>query len=111
MVLDALRDVPAAWDDTVGLAGQPGDHVVIARRKGDAWWLAGINGRQARAGSRVNLGRLGTLRGRWRIVQDGDGRDEVVERTAPVHEGPARAQIDLPAMAAGGGFLARLEAS
>jgi hypothetical protein len=34
-----------AWDETRLLAGYPGDHVVMARRAGDVWYIAGINGR------------------------------------------------------------------
>lgn len=38
-----LRDVPTAWDDTKLLDGYPGKEVMIARRKGSAWYIAGIN--------------------------------------------------------------------
>ncbi|HEU4424379.1 MAG TPA: glycoside hydrolase family 97 catalytic domain-containing protein [Pilimelia sp.] len=34
-----LRVVPVAWDDTRLLSGQPGDHVVLARRSGDDWFV------------------------------------------------------------------------
>ena len=36
--------LPAAWDDTQLVSGYPGDHVVIARRSGKTWYVAGING-------------------------------------------------------------------
>lgn len=39
-----LSELPAAWDDTRLLAGYPGIDVVMARRKGDVWYIAGING-------------------------------------------------------------------
>ncbi len=39
-----LRDVPAAWDDVRLIDGEPGQFVVIARRKGDQWFVGGING-------------------------------------------------------------------
>lgn len=39
-----LSDLPVAWDDTKLLAGYPGMEVVMARRKGDVWYIAGING-------------------------------------------------------------------
>jgi alpha-glucosidase len=41
-----LKKVPAAWDDTLLLNGRPGDFVVLARRKGEVWYVAGINGRK-----------------------------------------------------------------
>jgi hypothetical protein len=39
-----LRFVPVAWDDTRLVEGEPGKLVVLARRKGRAWYVAGING-------------------------------------------------------------------
>lgn len=40
-----LQNLEVAWDDTRFLAGYPGDHIVLARRKGTTWYLAGLNGR------------------------------------------------------------------
>jgi hypothetical protein len=39
-----LRDVPAAWDESILLAGYPGEYVVVARRSGNRWFIGGING-------------------------------------------------------------------
>ncbi len=38
-----LKNVPNAWDDTRLLEGYPGKDIIIARRKGDAWFIGGIN--------------------------------------------------------------------
>lgn len=38
-----LSTLPAAWDDTKLLSGYPGKEIVIARRKGDTWYVAGLN--------------------------------------------------------------------
>jgi len=38
-----LKNVPNAWDDTKLLDGFPGKDVMIARRKGNAWYIGGIN--------------------------------------------------------------------
>jgi alpha-glucosidase len=38
-----LKEVPSAWDDTRLLDGYPGKDILIARRKGDAWYIGGIN--------------------------------------------------------------------
>lgn len=48
VALGFLRDVPTTWDDTRYIAGYPGDHVVLARRSGDKWYVAGINARDTR---------------------------------------------------------------
>ncbi len=39
-----LSGLPTAWDDTKLLGGYPGVEVVMARRKGDIWYIAGVNG-------------------------------------------------------------------
>lgn len=38
-----LKTVPTAWDDTQLLDGFPGREVIMVRRKGNDWYLAGIN--------------------------------------------------------------------
>ncbi|KOS06086.1 alpha-glucosidase [Flavobacterium akiainvivens] len=43
-VVNYLKDIPAAWDETKLLAGYPGKDVVMARRKGTTWYITGING-------------------------------------------------------------------
>ena len=39
-----LSTLPAAWDETHLVAGYSGEYVIMARRSGDKWYLAGING-------------------------------------------------------------------
>ncbi|MDP4216697.1 MAG: glycoside hydrolase family 97 catalytic domain-containing protein [Bacteroidota bacterium] len=38
-----LKTVPNAWDDIKLLDGYPGQDIVLARRKGDAWWVGGLS--------------------------------------------------------------------
>ena len=40
-----LSQLPAAWDETRFISGYPGESVVLARRSGNTWYVAGINGR------------------------------------------------------------------
>ena len=37
-----LERVPAAWDETKFIAGYPASHTVIARRKGNEWYVGGL---------------------------------------------------------------------
>ena len=39
-----LKEVPNSWDDTKMLDGYPGRSVIIARRKGENWYIGGISG-------------------------------------------------------------------
>jgi len=43
--LNFMKDVPTVWDESHLVAGYPGDFVVMARRSGKTWYLAGINGK------------------------------------------------------------------
>jgi alpha-glucosidase len=45
---DFLRLVPTWWDETKVLAGQVGELLVTARRKGTTWYVGGISARQPR---------------------------------------------------------------
>jgi len=42
-VIDFLKQVPAAWDELRFVGGYPGKYIFLARRKGDAWYLAGTH--------------------------------------------------------------------
>jgi alpha-glucosidase len=46
--LDFIRDVPTSWDETRFVAGQVGEFIVVAKRKGHRWYLGAMNGNSAR---------------------------------------------------------------
>ena len=41
--LDFLRQIPTTWSETRFLDGYPGKYVVLARRHGNDWYVAGLN--------------------------------------------------------------------
>ena len=41
-MMDFLAPVPAVWDETVPLAGEIGEYVVMARRTGDEWYVGAM---------------------------------------------------------------------
>jgi hypothetical protein len=41
-----LQQVPAAWDETRFIAGEPGRYAVLARRSGRSWYVGAINGEE-----------------------------------------------------------------
>lgn len=45
--LDFLKELPAKWDETLFLDGYPGKYVVMARRHGSQWYVAGLNATSA----------------------------------------------------------------
>lgn len=42
--MDFMKQVPTTWDETRFIDGYPGKYVVLARRHGDSWYLAAVNG-------------------------------------------------------------------
>jgi alpha-glucosidase len=45
---DFVLKVPTWWDETRVLAGEPGELLVTARRKGTTWYLGGMSAQRAR---------------------------------------------------------------
>ena len=41
--LDLLKRIPTTWDETLFIDGYPMKYVVLARRHGNEWWIAGLN--------------------------------------------------------------------
>lgn len=39
-----MKEVPTSWDETKLIDGYPGEHVIMARRKGDVWYVGGLQG-------------------------------------------------------------------
>ena len=84
-----LADIPTVWDETVGVAGEPGKNCIIARRKGDDWYIAAIGNWDAQEIT-IDLGPI-LKKGRWKaeIFKDGinadrDAKDWATE-TATFH--------------------------
>lgn len=53
--LDFLKNVPTTWDETVFIDGYPGKYVVLARRHGDRWYIAGVNAKKEALKIKVKL--------------------------------------------------------
>lgn len=87
-VKELLTELPTAWDDTRLLAGYPGQNVVLARRKGDTWYVAGINGSDSPARLTFGTERLGLLeKPSAMLMEDGaDGRSFRITETTIAEE-------------------------
>ncbi|MCY2992223.1 MAG: glycoside hydrolase family 97 protein [Planctomycetota bacterium] len=68
-----LRELPVTWDETRYLAGHPGRSVVLARRKGDVWYLGALNGQKEPLRLSLPLGFLGA--GKFAGILIGDGNE------------------------------------
>jgi alpha-glucosidase len=104
--VDVIKAIPAVWDETIVLPGSEiGELAAFARRVGKTWFVAVMNGPDART-LRIPLSFLGESAYRVTTVRDtgSDGLGENVEH-AIAHRDDTVA-LDL---GKGGGFVARYE--
>ncbi|AOW25271.1 hypothetical protein AVM11_07195 [Sphingomonas melonis TY] len=80
--LDFLGEVPATWDETRFVAGTIGESIVIARRKGDRWYLGAMT--DAARTVTVPLTFLGKARYTARLWQDGSAPTDLVTASRAV---------------------------
>ena len=99
-----LSNLPTSWDDTKLLSGYPGKEVIIARLKGDTWFVAGINGTDEPQTLRFAIESLDTAGKTITIFKDGeDNRSFNIEKEIPISDKQSIINIDcLPR----GGFIA-----
>ena len=102
---DFIASVPTVWDETVALDGKVGEYVVIARRKGDAWYIGGMTDWTERT-IQVDLATFGG--GSWNVELFRDGVN--VDHNATDYKKVVTTVSDSfsVTMAPGGGFAARL---
>lgn len=103
--VDFLKRVPASWDETRVVAGEIGQYIVTARRKGETWYIGAMTNEHGRK-LKVPLDFL--PRGAAyaaKLYEDGRGPNELRERSAAVRAGGSLT-LDL---AGSGGAVAVIE--
>ena len=78
-VKEYLQHVPTAWDETRLVSGYPGRDVVMARRSGSTWYVAGINGQNETKTLTVDLAVLGPMGPDRTLITDGPDRTFVTQ--------------------------------
>lgn len=53
--IDFMKEVPTTWDEVRFIDGYPGKYVILARRHGDKWYIAGVNAQKETLKLKVNL--------------------------------------------------------
>ena len=98
-IVSFLQDVPTVWDDTRFIEGHPGRSVVIARKSGDKWYIAGING----TGEEIELSPdLSFLSDDTKAVLISDGPDRTFNKTVLENEAVRKPVLKLQP---NGGFV------
>ena len=70
-VQDFISQLPTTWDETRLLGGYPGEYVVMARRKGNTWYVAGINGKDVAQTVTIDWSVLEKKKGKVLLFEDG----------------------------------------
>ena len=55
LCINFMKQIPTTWDEVRFIDGYPGKYVVLARRHGDTWYVAGINATQEPLKLKVDL--------------------------------------------------------
>ncbi|MDR7211743.1 glycoside hydrolase family 97 catalytic domain-containing protein [Flavobacterium piscis] len=53
--INFMKEVPTTWDEVRFLDGYPGKYVVLARRKGTNWYIAGVNAQKETLKLKIKL--------------------------------------------------------
>ncbi|MBI4658206.1 MAG: glycoside hydrolase family 97 protein [Verrucomicrobia bacterium] len=105
---DFLTLVPTWWDETRVLIGQVGEVLVMARRKGTAWYLGGMSAKQQR-GLAIPLSFLGKGRYAGRIWKDTTDAESDPNQLTTERLAVSSADTLTLDLAIGGGFVAQFE--
>lgn len=97
-----LADVPATWDETRALPGEFAHYVVMARRKGQTWYVGAMNDETAR---RISIPTDFLGKGAWSLTRWMDGATPDALRI-DTQVTPAGSAITLD-LASGGGAALR----
>ena len=101
--IEFFRGLPTVWDEIKVLQADFAESLVIARRKGNDWWIVGMNSDQAKSIS-VPLTFLAHRKYRMESFADGQSMEDVL---VSKHEISRESQLTIQ-MANAGGFAARL---
>lgn len=101
-VREYMNTLPETWDDVKFIDGYPGKFVLLARRKGNRWYIAGINGEKRERTVTLKLPFL-TKAVKGNIITDSQDAKKIVERDADFS-----APLEL-IMQPYGGFVIRTE--
>ena len=53
--INFMKEVPTTWDEVRYIDGYPGKYVVLARRKGAKWYIAGVNAQKEALRAKIKL--------------------------------------------------------
>jgi hypothetical protein len=91
-VKDFLRGLPNSWDDTKLIEAFPGKLYVIARKAGNKWYVAGLNGEDIEKSLSLDLSFLKGRKATW--ITTGTGEKNVVSFATKNEMVPSNGKIE-----------------
>jgi alpha-glucosidase len=105
---DFIAKVPTVFDETVALDGKVGEHVVVARRKGQTWFVGAMTNWTARDLT-IDLAFLGAGTYRAVIMQDGINASKDARDYKRLERNVSASDKLSARLGQGGGWTARFE--
>jgi len=104
--VDMIKSIPSVWDETIVLPGSAiGEAAVFARRKGDTWFIAVMNGVAPRT-LEIPLSLLKEGNYQAMVVRDNKDSTAAVDISQEIYK---RGDVIKLSLGEGGGFVARLK--
>ena len=97
-VIDFMKEVPTTWDETLLIDGYPGKYVVLARKHGSQWYVAGANAEKEPLKLKINLPMFAGKK--VSLYSDDKDREPFVREITVAKNG--NVEITMPS---GGGFV------
>ncbi len=105
-VKDFLKGLPNSWDDTKLIEAFPGKLYVIARKAGNKWYVAGLNGEDIEKNLSLDLSFLKGRKATW--ITTGTGEKNVVSFATKNETVPSNGKIECT-VKGNDGFVAAFE--
>lgn len=90
--IDFMKQVPTTWNETIFIDGYPGKYVVLARRHGDKWYIAGVSAQEEPLKLKLNLDML--AKGQEVTLYSEDNRNPVAATPLKI-KNPAQVPVTL----------------
>jgi len=95
--IDFMKSVPTTWDEVKYIDGYPGKYIILARRHGNQWYIAGVNAEKKELKKTIVLPMSATT-GRFAIYTD----DNALQGSVKTIKGSKRISVNIPC---NGGFV------
>ena len=106
--LEFISQIPTTWDESVAINGKVSEHVTLARRKGNDWYIGGLTNWDARD---MNIDLSFLPEGNYKITLFTDGLNahkKGIDYQYKEYTVNSTESLNLH-LAPGGGFAAKLE--